>query len=157
MARRVRTRTGDSQRYYDWLDRAAEDIIAAELLMTDDRCYHSSLFHCQQAIEKALKSYLLLRTHLLMDGHSLVWLCKQAMKYDRRFEQWLDESAILNRCYIETRYPTDIPFEVTYQRVKTSNAMARDMYVFICEQVDLELDFMEKKARNAPKQKAKEA
>lgn len=151
--RRVRNFTSDSKRYYDWLDRAAEDIISAELLMSDDRCYLSSLFHCQQAIEKALKSYLLLRASLLMDGHSLVWLCKQAMKYDRHFEQWLDESAALNRCYIETRYPTDIPFEVIFQQVKSSYIMARDMYVFICEQVDEELDKRERHQQQKPKEK----
>ncbi len=73
--------------------------------MTDDRCYNLSAFHCQQAIEKALKSYILLKSGLLVDGHNLTWLCKQAMRYDPKFSDWLDESAALNRCYIETRYP----------------------------------------------------
>ena len=39
----------------------------------------------------------------------LVLAAEQAVKHDGEFTQWLDESAALNHCYIETRYPTDVP------------------------------------------------
>ncbi|MFV0400196.1 MAG: HEPN domain-containing protein [Oscillospiraceae bacterium] len=141
MARRPTTRrSSDSRRYYDWLARAGEDIIASGLLMTDDNCYHSAAFHCQQCIEKALKAYLLLMDRRLVDGHNLTWLCKQAMRYDQRFSSWLDESAALNRCYIETRYPADLPFHLEYKQVNRFYKMAKDMYLFICTEVDKEVE-----------------
>ena len=37
----------DSRRFRDWIQRAGEDIVAAHLLMKDDRCYNAAAFHCQ--------------------------------------------------------------------------------------------------------------
>ena len=149
MARRNHN-TADSRRYYDWLDRSGEDMVCAELLMRDDRCYLGCLFHCQQAIEKALKAYILVKSGNLVDGHNLSWLCKKAASYDKKFREWLDESAVLNRCYIETRYPADLPLDVDYKQVTIAYRMALDMYLFICTQVDAELDRQEgKRSKNS--------
>ncbi len=131
----------DSRRFRDWVQRAGEDIVAAHLLMADDRCYNAAAFHCQQGIEKALKAYILVCTGNLVDGHNLSWLCKQAMRHDERFRDWLDESAALNRCYIETRYPTDIPTELGERETRRFYLMAFDMFVFICQQVEVAAEF----------------
>jgi HEPN domain-containing protein len=147
MANRRRHNTADSRRYYDWLDRAAEDMKAADILEEDEFCFYACAFHCQQTIEKALKAYVLLKTDRLLDGHNLTWLCKQAARYDSQFQQWLPESAALNRCYIETRYPTDIPMKLQEKQVKNYMRIACEMYIFICNQVDEELDRRE--AQNA--------
>jgi len=134
--RRSHANPSDSRRYYDWLDRAEEDMYAASVLMKEDNCYLTCAFHCQQAIEKALKAYVLFKSTRLLDGHNLTWLCRQAIRYDKKFIQWLDESASLNRCYIETRYPTDIPFEFGYEQMISAYNMAREMYAFICEEIE---------------------
>lgn len=130
----------DSRHYYDWLDRAGEDILSARLLLDNDECYQSSAFHCQQTVEKSLKAYILLMTGQLKDGHNLPWLCKQAMRFESDFSQWLDECAVLNRCYIETRYPTDIPLNLEYKNVLGFYKMAHDIYIYICGEVDEALD-----------------
>lgn len=145
MGRRRSNHRGDSKRFYDWVDRAAEDMIAARILMEDDRCYNVSAFHCQQAIEKALKAFILLNTGDLVDGHNLSWLCKKAIKLDDKFREWLDESAVLNKCYIETRYPTDLPFELEQADIIKAYKMAFDMFEFICHQVDEDADELEMK------------
>ena len=88
----------DSRRYYDWLEHSSQDLIAAKILSEDDRCYRLSAFHCQQAIEKALKAYILLKSDVLVDGHNLTWLCRQAKKYDKGFHQWFDESTVNLTC-----------------------------------------------------------
>lgn len=138
--RKYNNASNDSKKYYDWLDRAGEDMICANLLGNDDRLFNSAAFHCQQAIEKALKGYILLKSGELVDGHNLTWLCKRAMRYDKEFTKWLDESTRLNRCYIETRYPSDVSTDISYKRIKRYYNMAHDMYIFICEQVDDELE-----------------
>ena len=68
---------------------------------------------------------------MLVDGHNLTWLCRQAKKYDKGFHQWFDESADLNQCYVETRYPADIEREYTYKMVKNFYRMAKEMYQYI--------------------------
>lgn len=136
MARRRAAGYGDSRRYYDWLDRAGEDIQCAKMLLQNDNCYRGAAFHCQQAIEKSLKAYILVRSDVLVDGHNLTWLCKRAMKYDNSFSAWLSESASLNKCYIETRYPADIPLGLEYHKVSGYYRMAKEMYLFICAEMD---------------------
>ena len=133
-------RAQDSKRYYDWLYKAEEDLHSARLLKSEEICQLCAAFHCQQCIEKALKAYILYQTNILHDGHNLTWLCKQAVKLDREFTEWLDESADLNRYYIETRYPTDIPVEIHETEVKRAYRMARTMYDFILDQLGEEME-----------------
>ena len=59
-----RSRRGarDSMYYYKWLDKALCDLQAARILMTWGGDMGNIAFHCQQAIEKALKGYLLFKS-----------------------------------------------------------------------------------------------
>lgn len=140
MAKRNYQANNDSRRYYDWLDRAGEDILSAGVLVQHDNCYNAAAFHCQQTIEKALKAYILLKSDILPDGHNLPWLCKRAMRYDPIFSDWLDSSASLSRCYIETRYPADLARELDFSRVMQYYRTAKEMYLFICQEVDHTLE-----------------
>lgn len=149
MGRRFSSNKHDSKKYYEWIDKASEDMICAQKLLDDERCYDIAAFHCQQAIEKALKAFLLLKTDKLYDGHNLSWLCKRAVSLDKFFCEWLDECVTLNRCYIETRYPTDTPRQFGDKELRTAYKMAMDMFMFICEQLDAELDAMEWLGYNA--------
>lgn len=135
MARKKRT--NDSNYFADWLRRAREDLIAASVLKENNQCYNSAAFHCQQTAEKALKAYILFVSDRLVDGHNLSWLTKQANRYND-FNQWFDEAAALNRCYIETRYPADIPFSVTQKQVESYYKMAYEMFIFICKEMELD-------------------
>ena len=149
MARR--NNYADSRRYYDWLDRANEDILCAKILLEDDRCYNAAAFHCQQTIEKALKAYILLKSDILADGHNLPWLCKRASKYDNKFSGWLAQSTSLSKCYIETRYPSDLPLELDYKQVQGYYTIAKEMYFFITEEVGQALE--DKSAHPAQREK----
>jgi HEPN domain-containing protein len=128
---RYKEGNNDSNRYMDWLNRASEDLKAAEILSGNSETLDAATFHCQQCIEKALKAYILFKSQSHVDGHNLTWLCRQAMKTDGRFNEWLDESAALNRYYIETRYPSDIPNKLDEPKVKHIYDMAKAMHDFI--------------------------
>jgi len=147
---RRRKGASDSCFYYKWLDKALCDLQAARLLLTYGGDHYNIAFHCQQAIEKALKAYILLKSDVLVDGHNLTWLCRQAKKYDKGFHQWFDESADLNQCYIETRYPADIEREYTYKMVRNFYRMAREMYQYIFAEIDREFDLRERAEEEAP-------
>lgn len=122
----------DSGHYLHWLDKAHEDLRAAYALMCCDGDVNElAAFHCHQCIEKALKAYLIRRTGRRYDGHNLTFLCREAQKADLRFADWLDESAVLNRLYIETRYPADMPEDIDAGHLLRLYKMAEDMYNFI--------------------------
>ncbi len=121
----------DSVYYYKWLEKALSDLQTARLIKTYDGDYYAVAFHCQQAIEKALKGWLLFKSGRHYDGHNLTYLCRQAAQLDSNFTEYLDESAALNSYYIETRYPTDLPFEITEQEILTVLRMAEDIFAYI--------------------------
>lgn len=130
-----RNKTTDSKRYFDWLFHANLDYLAAKKLIEDERCYMATAFHCQQCIEKALKGYMLYKNRKLFDGHNLTWLCKQAMMMDDHFREYLMDSVTLNKYYIETRYPADIPLDIDCETIQKLFDITTNMLNFICEQI----------------------
>ena len=121
----------DSVYYYKWLDKALCDLQTARILLTWDGDPCNTAFHCQQAIEKALKGFLLYRTGRHFDGHNLTYLCRQAAMLELFFEDYLEKSAALNNLYIETRYPTDLPLDISEREVRSYLTMAEDMFAAI--------------------------
>ncbi|MBR5527949.1 MAG: HEPN domain-containing protein [Clostridia bacterium] len=103
----------DSKRYSDWFKKAHSDHIAAKILFEHGADYSLVAFHAQQAVEKALKGYILKNSGDLVDGHSLVFLIKYAQRFDNDIQHLRKDCAYLNQFYVETRYPADIPDEVT--------------------------------------------
>ena len=128
-------RDSDSRRYLDWIFHAHIDYISASKLIDDERCYKMTAFHCQQCIEKALKGYLLFKKHRLFDGHNLPWLCKQSAQLDEHFSKWYECSTLLNRYYIESRYPADVPMDIDTDTIDMILHETADMLSFITEQI----------------------
>ena len=122
----------DSCHYYDWLEYAAEDLHLAKLLLGTKQCANAIGFHLQQAIEKALKAFILFKTGYPVDGHNITWLCKTAGKRDAKILGWLDMTPVMNRMYIETRYPADIPFKIDYIDLKAIHNMIAELYEYVC-------------------------
>jgi len=127
--------TSDSKRYFDWLFHANLDYLAAGILIKDERCYPATAFHCQQCIEKALKGFMLFKNRRLFDGHNLTWLCKQAMLMDEHFREYIKDSVALNKYYIETRYPADIPFDIDFDTIQNLFSITSKMLDFICDEI----------------------
>lgn len=118
----------DSLRYKDWLEKAERDIKSAKVLK-DNNCGNDVVaFHSQQAIEKALKGFLLKEAGDIVEGHSLIYLCKQASSYNNEFKNMLKDCAFVNQYYIETRYPADNPLVVTDDEANECISIAEKIY-----------------------------
>ena len=70
-----------------------------------------------------------------MDGHNITWLCRYAGRYEERFLHWLDRTAALNRLYIETRYPADMPVGLDFDTLASLYETSEEIYDFICEKI----------------------
>ena len=105
------------------------------------------VFHCQQAMEKSLKAFLLYKTHHLLDGHNLTWLCKQAAMLDSEFTDWIGKSTQLNRFYIETRYPADIPFDITRDFAETVLNDTEQLVDVVCERIKFDYNSYHKRTK----------
>ncbi len=125
-----RKRTRDSKVYTDWMIFAENDLRAAALLRRNKHTLLLSAFCSHQAIEKALKAFMLSQKGYAPDGHNIIFLCKTAAKVNPLFFDWVDECIALNNYYIQTRYPPDFPLILDKQTAKKLSDMAKSLYVF---------------------------
>ncbi|MGA2296189.1 MAG: HEPN domain-containing protein [FCB group bacterium] len=90
-----------------WLIKAGNDFktaeqgFKAEEIITDTIC-----FHCQQAVEKYLKAYLVSKNISPEKIHKIELLLEQCIKIDPSFEE-LNGIEILTEYAVELRYPDD--------------------------------------------------
>jgi HEPN domain-containing protein len=92
----------------DWILMADNDLYASEILMKDEYPLNNIVaFHCQQAIEKYLKAYLIEKNVSLVKTHDLIKL--NGMINDME-NLGIDEAKLLiiNEVYTESRYPGEV-------------------------------------------------
>jgi len=99
----------DSKMSSDWNVMALKDRRSAHILFDADGDGEIICFHCQQAVEKVLKGYLVQKTGMLQQGHNLIRLLQKAGDFDVVLLQHIKDIAYLNGFYMETRYPADEP------------------------------------------------
>lgn len=92
---------------HEWLTRAAEDLAAAQLLLSRPDLTNVVAFHAQQVVEKALKAVIeeldlgFVRTHSLTRLYELV-------RPHYPIIRDLDMLDRLDAVYTEARYPSDM-------------------------------------------------
>ena len=106
----------------DWLFLAESDLRTAKIAVKDEYPLTNIVtFHCQQAIEKYLKAYLIENEVSLIKTHDLVKLNDLINEIKNL---GIDENKLLiiNEVYIETRYPGEfglLPGGIpTYEQAK---------------------------------------
>jgi HEPN domain-containing protein len=72
-----------------WINRAAADLRAARLLTDASEC-SEALFHCQQAVEKALKGMLTYHRHAFRKTHDLSDLIGKCLAIDESLYSTMD-------------------------------------------------------------------
>lgn len=89
-----------------WLTRAHADLQAADLdLAANPPLVEDALFHCQQAVEKALKSLLTAHERMFRKTHDLVELGRSSCEAAPELEPLLARAAPLTEYAWAYRYP----------------------------------------------------
>jgi HEPN domain-containing protein len=119
----------NSKNFQDWLLKAENDLKAARAIWeyyeqppTDTICYH-----CHQAAEKALKGFLVYKETLFPKIHDLIALLTICLSEDKTLEILRDELRILNKYYIEAKYPPDMPID--YPKGEAKEAINKAKFV----------------------------
>jgi len=87
-----------------WRRRSCQDLKAAKVLISEDGMRETTLFHLQQAIEKALKAYLIRCAVSFPHTHDLEVLLDLAREQDADFDQ-LDSVTDMTDFAVAVRYP----------------------------------------------------
>jgi HEPN domain-containing protein len=93
-----------------WLTRAHGDLRAAQLLIAGS-AYCEALFHCQQAVEKALKGFLTFHQRPFRKTHVLGELSPACLEIDPSLRPALERTDDLTQYAWRFRYP-GAPFAV---------------------------------------------
>lgn len=116
-----------------WLEFAQRDLRAAEVL-TDEALYAHACFHCQQSVEKALKTILAYYERKIPKIHSIAALAQEVS------DVWTyhspDDLQIFDDFYIPTRYPDALPGSLPdalsgVEDAKQALEIARDVFAEI--------------------------
>jgi len=90
-----------------WINFADKDILTVSEIIENPNLTNIAAFHCQQAIEKYFKAFILGKEKPLMKIHNLLALYG-TIKEIINFQLDEDLLSIINDIYIESRYPGEI-------------------------------------------------
>ena len=90
-----------------WLAKANEDLLVVERLTDDEIIATSSIcFHCQQAVEKFLKAFLIANGFDIKKTHNIEYLLSECSDIDKDFAD-IDPKE-LSDFGVDARYPGDM-------------------------------------------------
>ena len=93
----------------NWLSKAENDLKVAEIVLESEeekKPFDTVCFHCQQAVEKWLKAYLIYLDVMFPRTHSAAQLIELGIVHDPNLKQ-LEKAELLTIYAVETRYPED--------------------------------------------------
>lgn len=111
---------------YEWFEKGKHDLDVAKNELENQGWTDVICFHCQQAVEKYLKGFLVAngidvskikKWHI----HDLPLLLRECQKLNPQLEKFQDYCEIITTYYIEARYPMDPTIE--YSREETKQAI----------------------------------
>jgi len=118
----------------EWLEKGIGDFLAAQRVMQGHPLLTEiAAFHCQQAVEKALKSYLVQNNESFEKVHDLQLLCDLCAKLDPTFSTLRDPAGKLNPYAVTLRYPGER--DITPEEVAQSLDIATTVWHFVLDRL----------------------
>jgi len=117
-----------------WLERASADLRAATLLAADASLTGEVCFHCQQAVEKAIKAYLTFKEIEFEYVHSIVYLLDLSAEGDEGFEQFQQFAEPLTQYAVRFRYPRS-GSDPTPHEAREALAAAEQIVTFVLQRL----------------------
>lgn len=122
-----------------WLIRANRDLRSAEVLTTSKTPLHEeACFHCQQAAEKSLKAFLVLREVDFQWTHQIELLIDLCAEVDAAFSSLHPTADRLTAYAVRFRYPGHGSV-VTGGQVRVALEAAREVYGFVSDRMPHEI------------------
>lgn len=111
-----------------WFVKSAADLFAAKVdVSAGPTLFGDAAFHCQQAVEKAIKGFLCWHDVTFRKTHDLVELSAQCLEIDSGLQKILRRAAYLTEYAWRFRYPGD-PESPSRSEVDEAISVATDAY-----------------------------
>lgn len=96
-------------------------------------------FHCQQAVEKYLKAYLIYLGVNFRFTHDLIYLLDLINESDSDFRKYYNEVAQIQGYAVEIRYPNETIY-LTSDKVESALQIAAEIRTFVLKKMNLEIE-----------------
>ncbi len=121
-----------------WLAKAKGDLRRAEALLgIDPPDTEGTVFHCQQAAEKALKGYLVWHDVPFRRVHDIDVVGGQCVELDPALGELVSRADTLSKYSWQYRYPGD-PFEPSYREASDAIHLAREVFAAVLQRLPAE-------------------
>ena len=129
---------------HNWWMKSRRDLLSAKRLAGGAQPYlDTAIYHCQQAIEKALKGWLIYQDQSFGKTHDLRLLATQASEVDPAFTDWIDMIVQVSPYATAYRYPDEI-LEPTSKEYRQAFQAASKFHEFVCSLLPPELSASKK-------------
>ena len=119
-----------------WIEKADHDLGTAITTYKNAPKYKDTIaFHCQQAVEKYLKSYIIKLDLELRRTHDLVYLLEQIKTKDTIDQDSFEKIYELQDFAIEIRYP-DHMIELTNEEIESAILIAKEFRKLILKKLN---------------------
>ncbi|MBA7652595.1 MAG: HEPN domain-containing protein [Candidatus Stahlbacteria bacterium] len=119
----------------NWMAKAEKDLLSAKHeLSFSDAVTESICFHCQQAVEKYLKAYLVFLGISFTKTHEIGELVTKCENKDSEISVLKEEADKLTDYAVEVRYPEE-RFEPTLEEAKESFVIAKKIKEFVSNKI----------------------
>ncbi len=108
-----------------WIIKGDHDLGTAKITYLHIPEYLDTVtFHCQQAVEKYLKAYLIFQSTTFRFSHDLVYLLDLINQNDSDFEEYYDSVSELQGYAVEIRYPNETIY-LSNEKVEKAISIAK--------------------------------
>ncbi|HEY3388634.1 MAG TPA: HEPN domain-containing protein [Prolixibacteraceae bacterium] len=97
-------------------------------------------FHCQQAVEKYLKAYLIFQSIPFKFTHDLVYLVDLITQKDSDFHNYYDSVSELQGYAVEVRYPNETIF-LSKEKVEKAMTITRNVRDLVMLKMNIKIDY----------------
>ena len=124
-----------------WIIKGDHDLGTAKVTFLHIPEYLDTItFHCQQAVEKYFKAYLIYNSVQFRFTHDLIYLLELILPYDNEFEDYFDSVTELQSYAVEVRYPNETIF-LSKEKVESAINTAKEIRTLIMRKIGLNIDY----------------
>lgn len=119
----------------NWIEKAEKDLLTAKHEVSfPDAVTESVCFHCQQAVEKLLKAYLVFLGLSFVKTHEIGELITKCEAEDKEISVFKEEADKLTDYAIDIRYPEE-PIVPTLEDAQEALEVANKMREFLLSKI----------------------
>ena len=132
---------GQSKEIEQWIIKGDHDLGTAKITYLYIPEYLDTVtFHCQQAVEKYLKAYLISHSTLFKFTHDLVYLLDLITLKDMDFHNYYDSVSELQGYAVEVRYPNETIY-LSNEKVEKALMIAKNVRDLVMLKINIKIDY----------------